>query len=165
MRKKMTWNYRLGFDLARLQAAEIEQEFKKPDKVKSKSINLGGDDSDEEEDDLELQKYEEEEIVVDEDDDLAVKMFMNPIPSKTRTLADIINDKITEKQTEIASQFTDDTQVAKDLSPEVTQMYTEAGKLLQTYRSGKVPKAFKVLPQFRNWEQLLHLTNPDNGAR
>jgi len=148
---------------ARLQAAEIEQEFKKPDKVKSKSIKLGGEDSDEE-DDLELQKYEEKEIVVDEDDDLAVKMFMNPVPSKTRTLADIINDKITEKQTEIASQYTDATEVAKDLSPEVTEMYTEVGKLLQNYRSGKIPKAFKVLPQFRNWEQLLHLTNPDKWS-
>merc|ERR1719220_2348396 len=38
---------------ARLQAAEIEQEFKKPKEVKSKSIKLGGgDDSDEDEDDL-----------------------------------------------------------------------------------------------------------------
>jgi len=151
---------------ARLQAAEIEQEFKKPKEIKSKSIKLGGgDDSDEDEDDLELQKYEEKEIVVNEDDDLAVKMFMNPIPSKTRTLADIINDKITEKQTEIASQLTDDsTQVSKDLAPEVTEMYTEVGKLLQTYRAGKIPKAFKVLPQFRNWEQLLHLTNPDKWS-
>ena len=40
-------------------------------------------------------------------------------------------------------------------------MYTEVGKLLSRYRAGKVPKAFKVLPQFRNWEQLLHLTEPD----
>merc|ERR1712059_88594 len=38
--------------------------------------------------------------------------------------------------------------------------YEEVGKLLSRYRAGKIPKAFKMLPQFRNWEQLLHLTEP-----
>merc|ERR1712020_637712 len=84
--------------------------------------------------------------------------------SKTRTLADLINEKITEKRTEIDSQFTDDSQVAKDLDPKVVEMYSEIGKLLSRYRAGKIPKAFKVLPQFRNWEQLLHVTNPDSWS-
>merc|ERR1719334_1883731 len=91
-------------------------------------------------------------------------MFMNPIPLKTRTLADIINDKITEKKTEIDTQFTEASEVVKDIDPKVSEMYTEVGKLLTRYRSGKVPKAFKVLPQFRNWEQLLYLTNPDDWS-
>jgi len=151
---------------ARIQAAEIEGELKKPDAVKSKSLTLGAD-SDEEpdEDDLEIQKYDDKEIAVNQDDDLAIKMFMNPRPGqKTRTLADIINDKITEKKTEIDTQFTDDSQVAKDLDPAVIEMYTQVGQLLAKYRSGKIPKAFKVLPQFRNWEQLLYLTNPDGWS-
>ena len=123
------------------------------------------DDSDQEsDDDLELQKYDDKEIVVNEDDDLAMKMFMNNKPTKTRTLGDIIYEKITEKKTEIDTQFTDDTQVAKDVDPKVQEMYQEVGKLLSKYRSGKVPKAFKVLPQFRNWEQLLYLTNPDGWS-
>merc|ERR1719190_187179 len=84
-------------------------------------------------------------------------------PSKARTLADLINEKITEKRTEIDSQYTD-TEIARDIDPAVSQMYTEVGKLLSRYRAGKVPKAFKVLPQFRNWEQLLHLTNPDGWS-
>merc|ERR1711915_519938 len=50
------------------------------------------------------------------------------------------------------------------IDPKVAEMYTEVGKLLTKYRSGKVPKAFKVLPQFRNWEQLLYLTNPDEWS-
>merc|ERR1711981_54224 len=40
-------------------------------------------------------------------------------------------------------------------------MYQGVGKILSRYRSGKVPKAFKMLPQFRNWEQLLYLTEPE----
>jgi len=149
---------------ARLQAVEIEQEFKKPVSTKSKYLTLRDDSDQESDDDLELQKYDDKEIVVNEDDDLAMKMFMNNKPTKTRTLGDIIYEKITEKKTEIDTQFTDDTQVAKDVDPKVQEMYQEVGKLLSKYRSGKVPKAFKVLPQFRNWEQLLYLTNPDGWS-
>merc|ERR1711997_1293677 len=43
-------------------------------------------------------------------------------------------------------------------------MYTEVGVILTSYRSGKVPKAFKMLPQFRNWEQLLYLTQPEQWS-
>ena len=91
-------------------------------------------------------------------------MFMKPSGVKTRTLADIINEKITEKKTEIDTQFTDASEVAKDIDPKVAEMYTEVGKLLTRYRGGKIPKAFKVLPQFRNWEQLLYLTDPDGWS-
>jgi len=152
----------MGISQARLQAAEMEHEFKKPGQVKP--VDLGDDSDPGSDDDSEMQKYDEEEIVVNDDDDLAIKMFMNPIPSKTRTLADIINDKITEKKTEIDTQFTEDTNVVKDLDEKVVEMYTEVGKLLTKYRGGKVPKAFKVIPQFRNWEQLLYITNPDKWS-
>jgi len=151
---------------ARQQAAEIEEEFGVPASTKVKAVSLGGShESDEEsEDDLEIQKYDEKEIAVNEDDDLAIRMFMKPSGVKTRTLADIINEKITEKKTEIDTQFTDTSDVARDIDPKVAEMYTEVGKLLSRYRSGKIPKAFKVLPQFRNWEQLLYLTNPDGWS-
>jgi len=150
---------------ARQQAAEIEEEFGVPAATKAKAVSLGGPGSDDEsEDDLEIQKYDEKEVAVNEDDDLAIRMFMKPSGVKTRTLADIINEKITEKKTEIDTQFTDTSDVAKDIDPKVCEMYTEVGKLLTRYRSGKIPKAFKVLPQFRNWEQLLYLTNPDGWS-
>jgi len=150
---------------ARQQAAEIEEEFGVPAATKSKAVSLGSPGSDDEsEDDLEIQKYDEKEVAVNEDDDLAIRMFMKPSGVKTRTLADIINEKITEKKTEIDTQFTDTSEVAKDIDPKVCEMYTEVGKLLTRYRSGKIPKAFKVLPQFRNWEQLLYLTYPDGWS-
>ena len=31
---------------------------------------------------------------------------------------------------------------------------------MKTYRSGKLPKAFKFIPYVANWEELLYLTNP-----
>lgn len=33
--------------------------------------------------------------------------------------------------------------------------------MLSRYRSGKVPKAFKILPKFKNWREILELTNPE----
>lgn len=33
-------------------------------------------------------------------------------------------------------------------------MYKNVGKVLRKYRSGKIPKAFKVLPSLSNWEQV-----------
>jgi hypothetical protein len=44
---------------------------------------------------------------VDEDDERALEMFMNHNPAPRRTLADIILEKITEKQTELQTQFSD----------------------------------------------------------
>ena len=32
------------------------------------------------------------------------------------------------------------------------------------HRSGKVPKFFKMIPQYRNWEELLCITQPDEWS-
>jgi len=151
--------------MARIQAAEMEEEIGGKE-VKRGAISLGKDDSDlEEEEEVDMIKYDDKEVIVNEDDDLAVKMFMRPNrENRTRTLADIINEKITEKKTEIETQFSDATDMIKDVDPAVANMYKEVGLLLTRYRSGKVPKAFKMLPQFRNWEQLLYLTEPEKWS-
>jgi len=33
-------------------------------------------------------------------------------------------------------------------------MYRQVGLVLRKYRSGKIPKAFKVLPSLSSWEQV-----------
>ena len=33
-------------------------------------------------------------------------------------------------------------------------MYEQVGQILAHYRSGKIPKAFKILPNLSNWEQV-----------
>ena len=44
---------------------------------------------------------------MENDDEKALELFMSANPPARRTLADIIQEKITEKQTEIASQISD----------------------------------------------------------
>merc|ERR1712176_249547 len=46
------------------------------------------------------------------------------------------------------------------LSPKVIEVYGEIGKWLKHYKSGKLPKAFKVIPSLVNWEEVLSLTSP-----
>lgn len=37
-------------------------------------------------------------------------------------------------------------------------------QVLSKYRSGKLPKAFKIIPALSNWEQVLYLTDPDSWS-
>jgi essential nuclear protein 1 len=46
------------------------------------------------------------------------------------------------------------------LDEKVIDAYKKLGVVLKTYRSGKLPKAFKVIPLVSNWEELLFLTMP-----
>lgn len=40
-------------------------------------------------------------------------------------------------------------------------MYQKVGLILCRYKSGQIPKAFKVIPTLKNWEEILYLTNPE----
>ena len=84
--------------------------------------------------------------------------------SERRTLADIIMDKIAEKEAEDRGETMDDGNDHDgfdELPPKVVEVYTDIGKILSRYTSGKLPKAFKVIPSLSNWEQVLYLTRPD----
>ena len=47
----------------------------------------------------------------------------------------------------------------QDVDPRVKSMYQGVGVVLSRYRSGKLPKAFKLVPSLQNWEQILYLTS------
>ena len=42
------------------------------------------------------------------------------------------------------------------LDPKVMEVYTAVGKILSRYSAGKIPKAFKVVPTLKNWEEARH---------
>lgn len=120
--------------------------------------------SDQESDDeLEPDKFYEN-IEINEEDEEALKMFMTH-KHKTHTLADFIIDKINEKHTELASQFSGDEPITTQfVEPRVKAMYEGVGNVLKKYRSGKLPKAFKMIPHLRNWEQILYLIEPHSWS-
>ncbi|GKY96973.1 hypothetical protein MPSEU_000656200 [Mayamaea pseudoterrestris] len=94
------------------------------------------------------------------EDEALVASMMNPSSSK-RTLADIILEKIQEKESANNNSMHDEATV-NALPTKVVEVYTDIGKILSYYKgSGKLPKAFKVIPSLSNWEEVLYLTRPD----
>ncbi|KAN0021727.1 hypothetical protein ACTFIU_003871 [Dictyostelium citrinum] len=100
------------------------------------------------------------EVEIDEEDERVLSMFMGGGDSgeqqlQTRfTLGDIIESKLKEHELRQVSS-------ENSINPKVIDVYTKVGKLLETYTSGKIPRAFRILPNFTNWEDLLYLTRPD----
>jgi essential nuclear protein 1 len=81
-----------------------------------------------------------------------------------RTLADLIMGKIAEKEARANGESMQEDEEEEGLPPlpkKVVEVYTDIGKILSRYTSGKLPKAFKVIPSLSNWEQVLYLTRPD----
>lgn len=75
-------------------------------------------------------------------------------------------EKIAERKTEIQTQFSDNESMMamEDLDPRVKEMYEGVRDVMKRYRSGKVPKAFKIIPRLKNWEQILFITEPHNWS-
>uniref|UniRef100_H2ZB40 Bystin n=1 Tax=Ciona savignyi TaxID=51511 RepID=H2ZB40_CIOSA len=109
----------------------------------------------------ESSEYKEDIIEVDADDEKALEAFMNPNPPTRRTLADIIMDKIAEKQSDVSTLMPDLEKPMPDMDPRIIEVYQDVRTILQRYRCGKLPKAFKVLPHLKNWEEVLYITEPD----
>ncbi|XP_052747425.1 bystin [Bicyclus anynana] len=146
------------------QAAEISNDSNNAISKTSASVSFLDTTSDHEEgsdqDDLEPDTFYDN-IEINEEDEEALKLFMSSKPEKTRTLADIIKDKITDKQTELQTQFSDvETLKLQNIDPRIKTMYEGVRDVLQKYRSGKLPKAFKMVPHLQNWEQILYITEP-----
>ena len=88
-------------------------------------------------------------------------MFMNKGNAPTRRLGDFIKETLSEKKSEIQKEFSDAGGMeTHDLDPRIHAVMAETAKVLKTYRSGKLPKVFKIIPTMRNWEQLLEMTEP-----
>ncbi|NXY90469.1 BYST protein, partial [Alcedo cyanopectus] len=102
------------------------------------------------------------EVAVDPEDEAAIEMFMNKNPPLRRTLADVIMEKITEKQTEVETVLSEISGCPlPQLDPRVLEVYKGVREVLSKYRSGKLPKAFKIIPALSNWEQILYITEPE----
>ena len=50
---------------------------------------------------------------------------------------------------------------AVEIPARVFQVYTQVGLLLSRYKSGKLPKPFKILPTLPQWDTLISITRPD----
>lgn len=58
-----------------------------------------------------------------------------------------------------------DPEDAVELPEKVVEVYSKVGMILSRYKSGKLPKPFKILPTIPAWETLVAVTQPDRWTR
>ncbi|CUA69400.1 Bystin [Bos taurus] [Rhizoctonia solani] len=126
------------------------------------------------EDENEYPEEEYEELEIDPEDMTALDALMPSNAETRKTLADMIMEKLNAAEaategTEIKkiristnpnSQEAGPPNPAAGLNPKVVEVYTRVGQLLNHYKSGPLPKPFKVLPSLPQWARLLALTKP-----
>jgi len=87
-----------------------------------------------------------------------------------RTLADIIFAKLDSGEVGNAAivqkvpQDRHNPDPALGLNPKAVEVYTKLGVWLRTYKSGSLPKPFKVIPSLPMWARMLALTQPENWS-
>ncbi|OLY84392.1 Bystin [Smittium mucronatum] len=147
---------------------ELKGKNFKPREI-AESYSDSEDDYDENQD---YDDYSDLEFQVDAKDAAIFEKLMPSAPQKRQNLADIISAKINEfnkaqapKNESGNLQSTSGNQMEKmksQINPKVVQVYTQVGEILSRYKSGPVPKAFKIIPSITNWEQVLYITAPEN---
>ena len=84
---------------------------------------------------------------------------------KTKTLADLIMAKIQAAEdgqpAEMPMEESDGRMMPPGINPKVIEVYVKVGELLSRYKSGPLPKAFKIIPSLPAWEDVLYITNPE----
>lgn len=174
--------------------AEDDRRNKKERRSSSRGRRSGGEDSSDDEQEDDDQGSTMGDVLNDEEEDLIqhdagyvtiadgaegltpeeeaiVASMMGGDQRERRSLADIVMQKIHEKEAQQQQQqqqadmdqdmAQDEDEGYTDLPPKVAEVYTDIGKILSRYTAGKLPKAFKVIPALANWEEVLYLTRPD----
>jgi len=152
---------------------KFQSNFQQQQKIRKSDHDDSDTDSDDNLDTCVDNRYNvDEEIKVNEEDQKAFDTFMSKKEGTRRTIADIIMEKLSEKKTDLSTQMSqmadnDDQGGVQnrpgqtELDDRVVKMYTQIKEVLHKYRSGKLPKAFKILPSLSNWEHILYITEPD----
>ncbi|TFK74451.1 cell adhesion protein byn-1 [Pluteus cervinus] len=169
------------FELAQDQQDELEvpddedeDEVPHSDRKFSQARDRAEVDEDEEED-MDSENADEPEDVeeifeIDEEDMQALDTLMPANATERRTLADIIFAKLESAEATSAAvikkvhQDNERPDPALGLDPKVVEAYTKLGFFLQKYKSGALPKIFKVIPSLPAWARMLALTHPENWS-
>jgi len=155
-------------EAAREQKEEDEDEDEGDNQIPGDTGSIASIGSDEEAEEMSDVEVDEEGYIISEsmsaEDERALEMFLPKASDnapKAKTLADVILEKIQEKEAQQQSQAAEAERSAQSgLSPKVVETYCEIGAYLSHYKAGKIPKAFKVIANLKNWEEVLYLTKP-----
>ena len=123
---------------------------------------LGDDDDNEDEKGVNAQFVgNENEVKLTEKEEKELEMFMPRSQREQMTLHDIILKRVTKKEEDNMSTLNATKIIERKIPKKVIAVYIDIANILSKWRSGKLPKAFKIIPQLQDWEEIIYITNPD----
>ncbi|KAI9296240.1 Bystin-domain-containing protein [Neoconidiobolus thromboides FSU 785] len=145
------------------QESEDEDEY---DRIAGKDEEIYEEEEEEEIEEVELDYYGDSMDIeeLDQADVNAMNKFLPEAPGERINLADLIRAKLEQyDNAQARANETKDTSAPTPpgINPKVAEVYSKVGLLLSRYKSGKLPKAFKIIPSLSNWEDILYLTRPE----
>ncbi|KAH7930048.1 Bystin-domain-containing protein [Leucogyrophana mollusca] len=163
------------FELARDQQEELEMpedetEPQDDQRTKPRSIEDGDESEDEMDDDISDYGDAEEMFKLDSGDVQTLDTLLPANSGDRRTLADVIFAKLESGQTGNAAviqkvqQDKEHPDPALGLDPRLVEAYSKIATVLTGYKSGPLPKLFKVIPSLPAWARILALTRPENWS-
>jgi essential nuclear protein 1 len=105
------------------------------------------------------------EIVADVDDLVDAEGFVC-LPASQELPEEMENELAAFRKNRVtfAAELKEKLKDTSALDPKVTEVYGNIAKVIKSYRSGKIPKAFKIIPGLEHWEKILALTKPDEWS-
>lgn len=105
----------------------------------------------------------QEEEINETDQQLLKKMQNNP--KKEVLLCDLIMQKMENPDEAEEDEFGQQrTASGVKISAKLIEAYKSLGTILRQYKSGKLPKLFKILPNISNWEEVVVYSNPSSWS-
>ncbi|KAI0313258.1 cell adhesion protein byn-1 [Amylostereum chailletii] len=160
------------FELAKVQQDELE-EPDEDDTIEDEFTRPRTRDLEEVDEEEAVEEYdgfldldrEEDDLDIDAGDIEALDALLPPNAGERKTLADLIFAKLDGAgEAAVIRPHADDggtLDPAAGLDPKVVEVYTKVGQLLRNYRSGPLPKPFKIVPSLPAWARILALTHPE----
>ncbi|KAG2345112.1 Bystin-domain-containing protein [Suillus weaverae] len=165
------------FELARDQQEEIdmpedEDEPRHEDERENfkPRAQFVDDDEDSDDDDMSDNSDAEDMFQLDSGDIQALDALLPSNSGERRTLADIIFAKLESGETngvnvmQKVQQDQEHPDPALGLDPRLVESYSKLAIFLHGYKSGPLPKFFKVIPSLPAWARVLALTRPENWS-
>ncbi|KAG8891321.1 snoRNA-binding rRNA-processing protein, partial [Tulasnella sp. 403] len=106
------------------------------------------------------------ELEIDAGDMQTLDTYLPSGAGERKTLADLIFSKFESgdleagKKVKVVDEEDGPPDPTAGLDPKIVEVYKKIGQLLSRYRSGPLPKPFKILPALPSWARLLAITDP-----
>merc|ERR1719189_2794054 len=105
----------------------------------------------------------EKQLSTTREEEKALEMFAPESGKENRRLADLLKNRIMENERNNNVGNIQE-ELEKRMPQKFVKVYRDTGKILKSYKSGRIPDAFKIIPVLDNWEEVLQLTSPEEWS-